>query len=192
METETWVHAHLQLVIRSVWINFIVRPHWAARPIVFFVFAPPGWAYLWKVQTETKMHITMSSRESVEKARRKPAPSLRRPSTARRKGKARRGTYCTSMLIPSVSTSSCRYFTSEQPDGCDSAACSGGCSVFIFLTSPRGVMKRRGAWWGACGTLEQSRCLSLFLSLFSSRWLWINLTNCKYESGMFSNISVLK
>lgn len=58
-----------------------------------FVCAHAGWVYLWTAQTEMTTLVNMSSgeKERAAKAKLKPAPAPRHPST-RRRGKAKRGT----------------------------------------------------------------------------------------------------
>lgn len=77
-----WLHYHI-----SFMHLFIVK-----RAFVF-VCVHAGWVYLRTAQTEMMMHVNMSSRERERgaKAKLKPTPATRRPST-RRGEKARRGT----------------------------------------------------------------------------------------------------
>lgn len=63
------------------------------------VFAPAGWVYLWTAQTETMMHINMSSREKKrgEITKLKPASAPCCPPPGRREN-ARRGTLLLDLL----------------------------------------------------------------------------------------------
>lgn len=150
-----------------------------------FVFcAHPGWVYLWTAQTEMMMHTNTSSRERRAKARLKSASTPHCPSP-RRGEKATRGT----LLLDRLHLYFYSYFpfavilTTEHPDSYDFITCPGGSQVIVFSLVLIIWGKEAELNETFCRTLQQSRCLSLSLSLFSSRWLWINLTNCKYESG---------